>query len=110
MGKIIDTFREFCYNPSLCERIIRAKPEVSETLLEELKKARRVVGAKQIRKLLPTGQIRKVFLAQNADPMLTEPIAALCGQYEIEVETVQTMRLLGDACKISVEAAAAALL
>ena len=67
-------------------------------MLEELKKARRVVGAKQIRKLLPTGQIRKVFLAQNADPMLTEPIAALCGQYEIEVETVQTMRLLGDAC------------
>ncbi len=79
-------------------------------MLDELKNARRVVGVKQIRKLLPTGQIRKVFLAQNADPVLTEPLAALCGRYEVEVEAVQTMRLLGDACEISVEAAAAALL
>ena len=79
-------------------------------MLEELKNARRVVGVKQIRKLLPTGRIRKVFLAQNADPVLTEPLAALCGRYEVEVEAVQTMRLLGDACEISVEAAAAALL
>ena len=47
-------------------------------MLEELNKARRVVGVKQIRKLLPTGQVRKVFLAQDADPMLLEPLEALC--------------------------------
>ena len=79
-------------------------------MLEELKTASKVVGIKQIRKLLPTGRAKKVFVAQNADPMLTEPILALCKQYEIEIETVETMRQLGDACEISVEAAAAALL
>ena len=79
-------------------------------MLEELKTATKVVGIKQIRKLLPTGRAKKVFVAQNADPMLTEPILTLCEQYEIEIETVETMRQLGDACEISVEAAAAALL
>lgn len=79
-------------------------------MLEELKTASKVVGIKQIRKLLPTGRAKKVFVAQNADPMLTEPILALCEQYGIEIETVETMRQLGDACEISVEAAAAALL
>lgn len=79
-------------------------------MLEELKTASKVVGIKQIRKLLPTGRAKKVFVAQNADPMLTEPILTLCEQYEIEIETVETMRQLGDACEISVEAAAAALL
>ena len=79
-------------------------------MLEELKTASKVVGIKQIRKLLPTGWAKKVFVAQNADPMLTEPILTLCEQYEIEIETVETMRQLGDACEISVEAAAAALL
>lgn len=79
-------------------------------MLEELNKARRVVGVKQIRKLLPTGQVRKVFLAQDADPMLLEPLEALCMEYEVETETVQTMRALGDACEICVPAAAAALL
>ena len=79
-------------------------------MLEELKTASKVVGIKQIRKLLPTGRAKKVFVAQNADPMLTESILALCEQYEIEIETVETMRQLGDACEISVEAAAAALL
>ena len=79
-------------------------------MLEELKTASKVIGIKQIRKLLPTGRAKKVFVAQNADPMLTEPILTLCEQYEIEIETVETMRQLGDACEISVEAAAAALL
>ena len=83
---------------------------MSRALLEELKKARRVVGAKQIRKLLPTGQVRKVFLAQDADPMLLEPLQALCVEYKVETEAVQTMRALGDACEICVQAAAAALL
>ncbi len=78
-------------------------------MLAELKTSPRVVGAKQIRKLLPTGRVKKVYVAQNADPMLTDPITALCEQYEIEVELVETMRLLGEACEIAVEAAAAAL-
>ena len=54
-------------------------------MLAELKTSPRVVGAKQIRKLLPTGRVKKVYVAQNADPMLTDPITALCEQYEIEV-------------------------
>ena len=44
----------------------------------------RVVGAKQIRKALNAGKAKAVFLAQNADPAITEPLAAVCQQNNVE--------------------------
>ena len=67
-----------------------------------------VVGAKQLKKALLNGRARHVFLAENADPALTEPIAALCGQNSIPYVWVPTMADLGRACGIEVGAAAAA--
>ena len=78
-------------------------------MLEELKTANKVVGIKQLRKAIAAGTVKKVFLAADADPMLTDPVAEQCRQRKITVITVPTMHQLGAACNISVNAAVAAI-
>ena len=79
-------------------------------MLEELKHSNTVVGIKQLRRALDGGKVKKVFLAEDADPILIDPVAQLCAEIGVECEAVQTMRALGAACGISVGAAAAAIL
>ena len=47
-------------------------------MLEELNYAARIVGVKQLRRALADGRVRKVFLADDADPALTDPIREAC--------------------------------
>ena len=84
--------------------VIMAISQVSE----ELAKTKFVVGAKQLKKALKNGTVHRVFLACNADPAVTEPIAALCKQNHVDVAWVRSMTDLGHACGIEVGAAAAA--
>ena len=77
-------------------------------LLAELKCRKMVVGAKQLRKSLISGKASQVYLAENADPALTEPIEAMCLQNKVKCVWVATMADLGKACGIDVGAAAAA--
>ena len=79
-------------------------------MLEELKSAKKVVGIKQLRKALNAGGVQKVFIAEDADPLLTDPIAERCRQLNIPVISVPTMKQLGAACSICVGAAVAAIL
>ena len=67
-----------------------------------------VVGAKQLRKSLNSGRAQKVFLAKNADPAITEPLAQLCRQKKVPFIWVRSMTELGQVCGIEVGAAAAA--
>jgi len=67
-----------------------------------------VVGIKQLKKALKNGNACHVFLACNADPAITEPIAALCQQNNVDCAWVKSMTDLGHACGIEVGAAAAA--
>ena len=69
-----------------------------------------VVGSKQLRKALRAGTAQQVFLAENADPAVTEPLEELCGELHIQITWVRTMAELGRACGIEVGAAAAAVL
>ena len=84
--------------------VIMAISQVSE----ELTKNKIVVGAKQLKKALKNGTARHVFLACNADPAVTEPIAALCQLNNVDFAWVRSMTDLGHACGIEVGAAAAA--
>ena len=76
--------------------------------LTVLKQFKIVVGARQLRKALENGRARYVFMAQNADRALTEPIEALCKKNQVSYAWVRTMQDLGRACGIEVGAAAAA--
>ena len=78
-------------------------------MLSELATGHRIVGVKQIRKALQEATARKVFIAENADPHLTEPLAELCSTAGVPVEFVPTMAEIGAICGIDVGAAAAAI-
>lgn len=79
-------------------------------MLSELKQGTRVVGVKQTRRAVNDGKAVRVFLAEDADPRVTEPVAALCAERSIPVERVAQMKELGSACGIAVGSAVAALL
>ena len=76
-------------------------------MLDELKTARKVVGIKQLRKSLKGGQVACVYVTEDADPRLTDPVRAECAALGVELVSVATMAELGRACGISVGAAAA---
>ncbi len=78
--------------------------------LPKIDKNKVVVGAKQLRKALSRGTVACVFLAENADPAMTEPLALQCKALNVRCVWVTTMRRLGEACGIEVGAAAAAAL
>ncbi len=79
-------------------------------MLEELKNASRVTGAKQTRRALAAGQVKKLFLAADADPALTAPLAQTAREGGIPVDDQATMAQLGAACGIAVGAACCAVL
>ena len=79
-------------------------------MLDELKSAKKVVGVKQLRRALGAGSVRKVFLADDADPRLTEPLAEQCEEKGVELERVASMKELGKAGGIDIGAAAAGIL
>ena len=70
-------------------------------MLAKLLSAPKVVGVKQTRKAVREGRAALVFLAKDADPALTAPLAEACAA---------TMAQLGKACGISVGASVAAVL
>ncbi len=79
-------------------------------MLSELNVAEKVVGAKQVKRAVNDGRARKLFLAADADPRVTEPLSMLAAEKGVRVEEVPTMKELGTACGIAVGSAAAAVL
>ena len=77
---------------------------------ERLKTDRKIIGTKQLLKALKAGKIRTAYLADDADPMLLEPLAAQCEAAGVEIVHVPTMKQLGTLCQIHVGAACAGLL
>ena len=79
-------------------------------MITELASQEKVVGVKQSRKAIREGRARRVYLACDADPAITEPIAASCAQAGIPIETEYTLAQLGQACRITVGASVVAVL
>ena len=110
-GNLVDEFRLFCYNSSLRgygRESLAAQTHGGALAMEELSRSKKVVGIKQVRKALREGRVQKIWLADDADPALTEPLETACRDNGIEVLRVVTMKELGRACSISVGAACAA--
>ena len=78
--------------------------------IPDLSRQKLAVGAKQLKKAVQAGTARCVYLAENADPALTQPLADLCADNQTQITWVATMADLGSACGIEVGAAAAAVL
>lgn len=78
--------------------------------LIELQEGKKVIGTKQVKKAILKGQTQKVYLADDAEPHITSSLRILCQQHQVEIEVVNKMEQLGNACGIEIGAAAAALL
>ena len=76
--------------------------------LEALKTAKRVIGIKQVAKAVKREAATEVFIADDADAKVVEPLEALCTEQNVPVSRVSSMKELGTACNIEVGAAAAA--
>ncbi len=78
--------------------------------LAKLKNFKVVVGMKQLRKALEKGTAKWVFLAENADPAITEPLRETCSLKSVPFTWIGSMDAIGSACGIEVGAAAAAVI
>jgi len=78
--------------------------------LNDLQEGKKVIGTKQVKKAIIKGQTKKVYLADDAEPHIINALRILCQQHQIEIEEVNQMEELGNACGIEVGAAAVALL
>lgn len=76
--------------------------------LEALKTAKRVIGIKQVAKAVKREAATEVFIADDADAKVVEPLEILCTEQNVPVSRVSSMKELGTACNIEVGAAAAA--
>lgn len=79
-------------------------------VLSKLSESSKVVGAKQTKRALTGGKAAAVYLAEDADPRVTESIRELSRECQVPVYEVSSMKKLGQACGISVGAAVAAQL
>ncbi len=60
-------------------------------MITELASQEKVIGVKQSRKAIREGRAKRVYLACDADPAITEPVAASCAEAGIPVETDYTL-------------------
>ena len=74
----------------------------------ELTNSARVVGVKQVRRALSAGRAKRLYLARDADPQLTRPLAEQAEAQGVEAVWLGSMRELGRDCGIAVGAAVAA--
>ncbi len=78
-------------------------------MLEELKDSKKVVGLKQVRRSVEEGNAKKVFLAEDVAPDIYDKVVDLCKANNVEIVFADSMKQLGNACKIDVSAAVAAI-
>ena len=79
-------------------------------MITELASQEKVIGVKQSRKAIRDGRAKRVYVACDADPAITDPVAESCAEAGIPVETEYTMAQLGKACRITVGASVVAVL
>lgn len=78
--------------------------------MERLKSCNKVVGLKQSMKIVSGDRAEVVFVAEDADPWVVQPLAELCEEKNIVITKVPAMKELARACRIDVPAACAVLL
>lgn len=78
--------------------------------VDELRDVPKVVGVKQTTKALQRNEVAVLYIANDAESRITEPIETQAKAKGIEIKKVPSMKELGKACGIEVGAAVAALL
>lgn len=79
--------------------------------LEALTKAaNKTIGTKQTMKAVQSSAAKVVFVAEDAQQHVLDPLLALCREKNVEVVWVKSMDELGAACGIDVGSASASII
>jgi len=78
-------------------------------MLEKLRRGERVVGARRLAKAIEAGEIQMVFVALDADLLITKKVVELARQRNLPVVEVDSMAALGEAAGVQVPTAAAGI-
>jgi large subunit ribosomal protein L7A len=79
-------------------------------VLELLKKKAKVVGIKQTKKAIEQDKIDAVIIADDADQRVVGQLKQLCEEKKIKIHSAESMKQLGKAAGIEVNAAVVGLL
>lgn len=79
-------------------------------MVSRLNMDKKIVGTKQVRRAINNEEVGVVYIAKDADAKIVDEISTACNEKQIEIIYVNSMRELGEICKIDVNAATAALL
>ena len=74
------------------------------------KRSMRVVGVRQVLRLLKSGALSEVFLSLDAAPHLRQQIEQAAEAAGVPVQTVSAMEELAQLCRVDVPSAAAGIL
>lgn len=78
--------------------------------IEMLKTGKKVIGIKQATKAVEKDLVHIVYVAEDADERVIQPLKELCGRRGVKLEWAPSKVELGKACSIEVAAAAVAVL
>ena len=79
-------------------------------MTERLEDDKKVVGVNQVKRAISSSTVSLVYVAEDAEMKITNEVLDLCEKKQIPIIKVNTMKDLGDACGIDINAATAALL
>lgn len=79
-------------------------------MADSLKNMNKVVGLKQVKRAIKLSKAKKVYIAEDAEKRVTSEIVELCEEGHIPIIYVESMKKLGHACGIDINAAVAALI
>ena len=67
-----------------------------------------IIGTKQVKNAIKSGQASKIYIALDCDPEISEPVKQLAQTYNLSVSFIETRKELGQMCGIDVKTACAA--
>ncbi|WP_024833007.1 ribosomal L7Ae/L30e/S12e/Gadd45 family protein [Ruminiclostridium josui] len=79
-------------------------------MLDDLKHCKKAVGVKQSTKAVENGVASNVIIARDCEQRVVRGIIALCEEKSVPITYVDSMKQLGKACGIDVDAAVACIL
>ena len=79
-------------------------------MLDDLKHYKKLVGVKQSTKAIENGIVASVLIAKDCEQRVVRGIIELCEKQSLPITYVDSMKQLGKACNIEVEAAVACIL
>ncbi|MBS4538003.1 ribosomal L7Ae/L30e/S12e/Gadd45 family protein [Clostridium sp. D2Q-11] len=79
-------------------------------MLSGLNDKNKVVGSKQAKRFLAKDAVSSIYIAKDADRKVTDELIQIANEKSVEVIFIDSMKELGEACEIDVNAATVAIL